>query len=555
MSDNKQEVQDFGKKPTAVRKTDHYQEEYVPHFAEKWDELINWDAREETIGDFFIDELKKRGVKRVLDVAAGTGFDSVRLLKAGFDVVSADGSPEMLARAFSNAREHGLLMRTVQADWRWLTESIHESFDAVICIGNSFTHLFSEHDRRKTLAEFYSVLKQDGVLILDHRNYDSILDEGFSSKHTYYYAGKNVKAEPEHIDSGLARFRYEFPDNSVYYLNMYPLRKNYVRRLMTEVGFQRIHTYADFKETYKEENPDFYIHIAEKRYMAPEDKLKSDKGQEDNSYSVEVAREYYNSDAADRFYSTIWGGKDIHVGIYNYDGESIFDASQRSNEKLVEKAPKLTEDHRVIDLGAAYGGFARYLAENYGCHVSCVNISEIQNERNRKMTKEAGLEHLLEIVDGSFDDIPYSDGSFDVAFSQDSILHADDRAKVFSEASRVLKSGGYFIFTDPMQKAGAPKDELQPVLDRIHLDSMGSVEHYRELAEKVDLEVVDVEEHPEQLVNHYSSVLREIENRYDELVKVSDKEYIDKMRQGLKHWIDNGKKGNLNWGFLTFRKK
>lgn len=554
MSDNNKEVQKFGKKPTAVRKTDHYQEEYVPHFAEKWDELINWDAREETIGDFFIEELKKRGVKRVLDVATGTGFDSVRLIKAGFDVVSADGSPEMLARAFQNAREHDILLRTVQADWRYLTRSIHEKFDAVICIGNSFTHLFSEHDRRKTLAEFYSVLKHDGVLFLDHRNYDGILDEGFSSKHSFYYAGKNVKAEPEHIDSGLARFRYEFPDNSVYHLNMFPLRKNYVRRLMTQVGFQRIHTFADFKEDYKEENPDFFIHVAEKAYLSPEDKKKfdSDQGTED---TVEVAREYYNSDAADRFYATIWGGKDIHVGSYEYDGEPILDASQRTNEKLVAKAPKLNEDTKVIDLGAAYGGFARYLAETYGCHVSCLNISEIQNDRNRKMTKEAGLDYLLDIVDGSFEDVPYSDESYDVAFSQDSILHASDRAKVFSEASRILKSGGYFIFTDPMQKHDAPKEELQPVLDRIHLDSMGSVEKYKELAEKVGMEVVEIEEHPEQLVNHYSSVLREIENRYDELVGVSDKEYIDRMREGLKHWIENGKKGNLNWGFLVFRKK
>ena len=551
---NKEEEQKFGKKPTAVRKTDHYQEEYVPHFAEKWDELINWDAREETIGDFFIEELKKRGVHRVLDVATGTGFDSVRLLKAGFDVVSADGSPEMLARAFHNAREHDILLRTVQADWRWLTDSIHEKFDAVICIGNSFTHLFSEHDRRKTLAEFYSVLKHDGILILDHRNYDQILDEGFSSKHTFYYAGKDVKAEPEHIDSGLARFRYEFADNSVYYLNMFPLRKNYVRSLMTQVGFQRIHTFADFKETYNEENPDFYIHVAEKAYMSPEDKKKSDTDQ-NGADVVEVAREYYNSDNADRFYHTIWGGKDIHVGMYNYDGESIFDASHRSNEKMVEKAPKLTEDHRVIDLGAAYGGFARYLAETFGCHVSCVNVSEVQNDRNRKMTKDEGLDYLLEIVDGSFEDVPYSDESFDVAFSQDSILHASDRGRVFSEVSRILKPEGYFIFTDPMQKHDAPKTELQPVLDRIHLDSMGSVEKYKELAEKVGMEVVDIEEHPEQLVTHYSSVLREIENRYDELVEVSDKEYIDKMRDGLKHWIENGKKGNLNWGFLVFRKK
>ncbi|MFO7817463.1 MAG: class I SAM-dependent methyltransferase [Desulfovibrionales bacterium] len=112
--------QDFGTNPIKVRETGHYQHEYIKPFVEKWDELIDWESRAENEGDFYIRELKKRGAKRVLDVATGTGFHSVRLLKAGFEVVSADGNPEMLTQAFNNARDHGEILRTVQADWRIL---------------------------------------------------------------------------------------------------------------------------------------------------------------------------------------------------------------------------------------------------------------------------------------------------------------------------------------------------------------------------------------------------------------------------------------------------
>ncbi len=258
--------QDYGKAPTEVRETDKYTDEYVRGFVEKWDALIDWDRRSESEGTFFIEALKARGVKRILDIATGTGFHSVRLIEAGFEVVSADGSPYMLAKAFENGRRRGHIIRTVQADWRWLNKSIHGRFDAVICLGNSFTHLFDERDRRKTLAECYAALKHDGVLILDQRNYDSILDRGFDSAHKYYYCGDDVVAEPGHVDEGPARFRYEFPDESVYHLNMFPLRKDYTRRLMREVGFQRITSYGDFKETYKEHDPDFFVHIAEKAY-------------------------------------------------------------------------------------------------------------------------------------------------------------------------------------------------------------------------------------------------------------------------------------------------
>ncbi len=241
--------------------------EYVESFVDKWDELIDWEARAKSEGDFFIELLKERGAETVLDVAAGTGFHSVRLLNEGFNVVSADGSADMLAKAFENGQKAGgHILRTVHADWRWLNRDVRGTYDAIICLGNSFTHLFEERDRRKTLAEFYAMLEHDGVLILDQRNYDAILDNGYSSKHTYYYCGDDISVYPEHVDDGLARFRYDFPDASTYHLNMCPVRKDYITGLMNEVGFQRVETYGDFQETYREADPDFYIHVAEKAY-------------------------------------------------------------------------------------------------------------------------------------------------------------------------------------------------------------------------------------------------------------------------------------------------
>ena len=258
--------QEYGSDPTQVRSTDHYQAEYVQAFVEKWDELIDWEARAESEGKFFIQLLEAHGKRKVLDVATGTGFHSVQLLQAGFEVTSADGNAQMLARAFENAKARGHILRTIHADWRWLTRDVHGKFDAVICLGNSFTHLFDEMDRRRALAEFYSVLKHDGVLILDQRNYDAIIDHGFKSKHKYYYCGERVVAEPIHVDQGLARFRYVFPDGSAYNLNMFPLRKDYVQKLIAEAGFQGFHTFGDFQETYQDEDPDFFVHVAEKTH-------------------------------------------------------------------------------------------------------------------------------------------------------------------------------------------------------------------------------------------------------------------------------------------------
>lgn len=543
-------AQSFGHDPLLVRESGHYSAEYVKGFVDKWDDLIDWQKRYQSEGSFFIDLLKSREVNSVLDVATGTGFHSVRLLQEGFDTVSVDGSAEMLIKAFENGQKYGdHILRVVHSDWRWLGRDVHAKFDAVICLGNSFTHLFSERDRRKALAEFYAMLKHDGILIIDQRNYDSILDSGFSSKHTYYYCGDEVSAEPEHVDEGLARFRYSFADQSQYHLNMFPLRRDYARQLMREVGFQRIETYGDFQETFAVDEPDFLIHVAEKEYLENPNEQLSYSG------AVNTARDYYNSDDADNFYFSIWGGEDIHVGLYEShdavgdEGRDIAQASRRTVEAMAGKLT-ITPETRILDIGAGFGGAARYLARTYGCRVICLNVSEIENERNRKLTEDQGLTEQIEVRDGSFEDLPFEDNQFDIVWSQDAMLHSGDRVRVLQEVARVLTPSGHFLFTDPMAADHCAKHDLQPILDRLHLDTMASPSFYRRELGKLGLTSVEFEDHTSQLATHYGRVLSETERREDEISHSVSNAYLTRMKAGLRHWVDGGDAGNLAWGIF-----
>ncbi|MFW6066810.1 MAG: SAM-dependent methyltransferase [Myxococcota bacterium] len=271
---------------------------------------------------------------------------------------------------------------------------------------------------------------------------------------------------------------------------------------------------------------------------------------------ADVAEQYYDSAEADRFYANIWGGEDIHVGIYDDIGvPPIKEASVRTVEKMASVLEGVTPETRVLDIGAGYGGAARYLAKELGCSVACLNISETQNERNRQLNKEQGLEDKVRVVHGSFEDVPESDDSFDVVWSQDAILHSGNRRRVLEEVARVIKPGGQFVFTDPMQADDCPEGVLQPVLDRIHLNSLGSFAFYRENLEDLGFDEIQVLDLTEHLVRHYSSVRKMLQDRYDEMVGLSTKQYVDRMIQGLGHWIDGGAKGYLAWGILHFRKK
>jgi sarcosine/dimethylglycine N-methyltransferase len=250
----------------------------------------------------------------------------------------------------------------------------------------------------------------------------------------------------------------------------------------------------------------------------------------------------------------VWGGEDLHLGIYDSETESIFDASRRTIERMASHSTLLGERARVLDLGAGFGGTARHLARTYGCRVTALNLSEKENERNRRMTAEQGLGHLIEVVDGSFQKLAMADGSFDVVWSQDALLHSDDRVQALREAHRVLRAGGELVFTDPMQADDCPPGVLDPILKRIHLQTLGSPAFYRRVANELGMAVVAVENQTPNLVRHYSRVLEETERRHAELLGSISRDYLERMMVGLGRWIDGGQKGYLAWAIFCFKK-
>jgi len=266
---------------------------------------------------------------------------------------------------------------------------------------------------------------------------------------------------------------------------------------------------------------------------------------------IAVARDYYDSDEADGFYSAVWGGEDIHIGIYDTT-DDIRAASRQTVEHMVAKLGNIA-GRRIVDLGSGYGGAARVLAGESDAQVTCLNLSTVENERNRKLTAEARLEDRIEVVDGSFDAMPFADESFDIAWSQDAILHAPDRSAVLDEVARVLKPGGLFVFHDPMQADGLTDTAaLQPIYDRIHLPDLASIGFYRDGLTARGFAELETEVLTRQLGTHYRRVREDLLAHKDEL-GLPDA-FVTRMAAGLNHWVEGAANGNLRWAIMLYRK-
>ncbi|XP_003986197.2 glycine N-methyltransferase [Felis catus] len=145
--------------------------------------------------------LRQHGCQRVLDVACGTGVDSIMLVEEGFTVTSVDASDKMLKYALKerwNRRHEPAFDKWVieEANWMTLDKDVPQppggGFDAVICLGNSFAHLpdcrGDQSEHRLALRNIASMVRSGGLLVIDHRNYDHILSTGCAppGKNIYY---------------------------------------------------------------------------------------------------------------------------------------------------------------------------------------------------------------------------------------------------------------------------------------------------------------------------------------------------------------------------------
>lgn len=241
--------------------------QYVATFVDRWDDLIDWDARRKGEGAFFAETLHRDGARTVLDAASGTGYHSVALSQAGFTVTAADGSAEMIRRTRANARTSGQEFTTHVADWRTLATTLSgQKFDAVVCLGSSFPHLFDEDDRRTTLQQFSALLKPGGLLFIDHRNFDAIRAHQYRSSGRYYYCGQQATVTVDHVDSSLCRFRYEFTDQASYTLEVYPLLADEMTGLLADEGFDQVQRIGDFIPGLDLTEADFVIHVARKSH-------------------------------------------------------------------------------------------------------------------------------------------------------------------------------------------------------------------------------------------------------------------------------------------------
>jgi SAM-dependent methyltransferase len=195
-------------------------------------------------------------VKRVLDIACGTGRHAIPLTRRGYRVVGVDLSPAMLSRCAEQDDERSVPL--VQCDMRFLPFG-PDAFDAMFCMFSSFNHLNENREILTALRGFYESLRPGGILILDLINPLKFLRIGFKDEEVHIgerdgiyverrlsYRIDEVNAIWRQTEHTIIKTGSEILENREIHL-IRLLTYPEIRHLLETVGFGGVRCYGSFR--------------------------------------------------------------------------------------------------------------------------------------------------------------------------------------------------------------------------------------------------------------------------------------------------------------------
>jgi ubiquinone/menaquinone biosynthesis C-methylase UbiE len=174
--------------------------------------------------------------------------------------------------------------------------------------------------------------------------------------------------------------------------------------------------------------------------------------------SAEIERHYGRGGLLDRILAALKeAGKDIdHLTIDDLAPiDELHSRRRLATKELAEMlAPKPSE--RLLDIGSGLGGPSRYLAKVCGCRVTGIDLTAEFVAVAIDLACRAGLAGQVEFKQASALDLPFADGSFDLAWSQNVAMNIADRPRYYAEMRRVLRPGGRLAIQDVAQGPAGP---------------------------------------------------------------------------------------------------
>ncbi|MBI3160562.1 MAG: class I SAM-dependent methyltransferase [Chloroflexi bacterium] len=169
-----------------------------------------------------LQEFGAGGVKRVLELACGTGGHSFRLAEYGYDILATDYSQDMLAVARRKLAGRELPLRFERLDMRDLPAP-GEPYDAVVCLFDSIGYVQTNAAIGQVLDGIRRSLRPGGLLVMEFwhapamlKHYEPLRVKRFPIEGGELLRISETRLEPENSLAHVAYTIYDLKADGTY---------------------------------------------------------------------------------------------------------------------------------------------------------------------------------------------------------------------------------------------------------------------------------------------------------------------------------------------------
>ena len=199
-----------------------------------------------------------------------------------------------------------------------------------------------------------------------------------------------------------------------------------------------------------------------------------------------IVQHYTRQDLGDVILAALGkAGKDVN-NLKPEDLAPIDEFHVRGRKATIELACEagLGPDMHVLDVGSGIGGPSRYIAHEFGCQVTGIDLTDEYCKVAQMLALRIGLSNLVTFQQGDARALPFPDSTFDVVWTQHAAINISDKATIYREMFRVLKNGGTLAIYDILAGSVSPIHFPVPWACRPEDSHLVSTEELRPLLEK-----------------------------------------------------------------------
>ena len=260
------------------------------------------------------------------------------------------------------------------------------------------------------------------------------------------------------------------------------------------------------------------------------------------------------------YFSGKWDNVDLDKeGAYGKASEQMTDHMFDLALSLVPEDRKTASDFSYVDLGSGTGAAALRLAGNHAfvAQAACLNLCSEQNALAMSRAKEMGLAERIRVETGTYEDCGmFRENEFDVAFSQDAFVHAFSKLKAYSEALRIVKPGGAFIFCDLMcgDGPGVSDEELATFAQTNMVNDWLSPAQNVKAAEEAGWKDVTFVDLTADIRISFQLMLKKVDTMVAAGVDNIDPELLTTYKENLARRVTQVDRGVFKWGIIHAKK-